>query len=425
MRNKIITLMVLITFAGIGFTQNYPSFPVGERWYFPDARSLSLGGAGSVSLSAPGAMLYNPAALTGISHSLVGEISLSNRKLEERRSYPLYDRFDGILGDGIYAINNNWYLQPEGAAAVSLPLKTIPGLTVALGSFVEVDQDYQYLEEVRKNIFGDSLMAYNRIEYDGTLRRYGMAIAAPLPFYPAVSVGMQMGMLKGSLDYLREVNFLKASLSDQVEQVSRSLDNTPLVFSLGAMYRYSRRISGGLDIALPYTVKYASGNQNNQKLVEEIKYPLRVNVGLEFRARQELQARLNVDFSYEFWSKDAYTSEIGGVIPTTQEFSDVYKLKVGIEHIFFNQVPFRVGMQYRNSFQVRGNTRTLLSAGTGFLGDNWQVDVAGAFSKASYRWPDLFDDALFGGDRSNSSIDDVDETYFFGQISVKYFLDFK
>ncbi|HFE65464.1 MAG TPA: hypothetical protein ENK14_13780 [Caldithrix sp.] len=438
MKNKIAVLFTVLLLVGLSSltAQNYISFPVGQFRQFPDARSLSLGGAGSVSLASPGAMLYNPAALTQIGSTVSAQFSLSSRKLEERRSFPLYDRFDSNVGDGIYAINNNWFLQPEGAVALRIPLSGLEGLTVAVGSFIEIDQDYRYDEEVRKNIFGDPLVAYNEVKYDGTLRRYAGAIAFQMPGVPKLALGFQAGLLDGSLKYLKQVNYIDTSRQDIVYSANRTLNNTPLHFSLGATYRANERITGGFHVFLPYTVEYSATDAAGNELMESIGYPLRLNAGFEYRARQELQARLNMDIGYEFWSSVDYTGvydrtavnnltdQFGVLVPYTQDLSDVFSFKAGIEHIFFNRIPFRVGMQYRNSYQQRGNTSTLLSAGTGFFGQNWRVDAAAAFSKFSYSWPDLFDDTLFGGNRSNSPIDDVDEYYFFGKISLVYNLDF-
>ncbi len=418
-------LLILLLMVSFLLAQNYPSFPVGEYWMFPDARSLALGGAGSVSLHQPSAILYNPAALTGTTGRITAQFTMNVRKMEEHRSYPLYDRFDGVITDAIYALNNNYYYSPEGAVSFRLPFASLPQLTLGIGSFVEIDQNYKYDEEVRENIFGDSLLAYNHIYYDGGLRRYSFALAASMPFLPALSLGIQTGFFSGSLDYNAGITFVRGSRSDSLATAQYRLDGTPFVISLGATYRVNERISGGLDITLPYTITYLTRYNAGQAVQEEIGYPLRINTGWEYRARQILQARLNIDFGYEFWSRSLkYYNPNNPVFNQPREYSDVYVFKVGVEHIFFNKVPFQVGMQYRNSFQHRGTTRTMLSAGTGFMGENWKVDVAGAVSKTQYRWPDLFDDTLYGGDRSNSSIDTVDEYYFFAKISLLYRFDF-
>lgn len=432
--------MFLLLGIGMVFGQSHTVFPIGNYWHFPDARSLSLGGAGSVSLAAPGAMFSNPAALTHMEHPLTAEVSLHTRKMEERRSYPLYDRFDGIVGQGIYAINNNWYIRPQGAVAFRLPLQSLPKLTVAAGSFPEIEQNYSYTEEVRDNIFGDPLVAYNRIKIDGSLQRYGIAVAGALPNFPDLSFGIQAGVLDGSLDYFKKIDSVSAKVEDMVfADVNRSLDNTPVVLSAGAIYRVNNRVTGGVDVCLPYTVKYSATTVTGETMTEEIGYPLKINAGFEYRAQQELQARLNVDIGYEFWSNVNYDvtglemisssslAPFGNVVFYNENFVDVYTVKVGIEHIFFNKIPFRVGMQYRNSYQKKGTTQTLLSAGTGFMNNNWRVDVAGAFNKVTYKREDLFSDKFYVDNpetfQSRTDLDDVDELHFFGRITLSYFLD--
>ncbi len=427
MQKTFLILFLLLMNNDFLLTQNYSSFPIGQSWIFPDARSLGLAGAGTVSLGAPGAVLLNPAALTLVNQSITTNFSLNLHKLEERRSYPLYDRFDSFLLYSTYVLNDNWYTQPQGGVAVRIPWSVIPRLTIALGAFPEIDYHYRYREEVRENIFGDQLIAYNRIEANGLLRRYSIALAGNVPGANKLSVGIQAGMLKGSVDYVSEINYYESQQRVVLNQQQRNLQNTPLILSLGTIYRLTERISVGADVSLPYSLDYSHHIPQQMILSETIEYPARMNAGFEFRAQQELQARLNVDVGYEFWSRTQYSSQIGGNIPTTQEFSDVFYLKTGIEHIFFNKLPFRVGAQYRTSYLSRGTTRTLLAAGAGFMGSNWRVDISGAFNKAVYRWEDLFDDRLYVTDpnfQSRIDLDNVEETYFFALLSLEYFLDF-
>jgi hypothetical protein len=425
MMNKIIPFLLLAAVTLLA--QNYPSYPIGQYWSFPDARALSLAGAGSVSLAAPGAILYNPAALSQINSPLSLDLTIFSRKLEERRSYPLYDRFDSYLVNSTYALNNNWYSWPQGAAAVKLPFLGIPSLTLAAGIFSEIDYRYSYLEEVRENIFGDPLIAYNQIQANGVIKRYSTGLAMDIPTFPRLAVGLQAGFLNGSSDYQVEVDYLNHDEQLIFRDENRKLTNTPLIFSAGSIYQLSERISIGVDFSLPYTLKYDVTLADKGIVQESIGYPFRVNAGFEYRSRQELQARLNADIGYEFWSNRDYNQQTDGAVVTLSEFSDVFYFKTGIEHVFFNQIPFRVGAQYRNSYIRRGISQTLLAAGSGFFNQQWRVDVAGALSKLSYRWEDLFDDKLYMDDpnfQSRSELDTVDETYFFLQISFKYFINF-
>ncbi|MBN2365552.1 MAG: hypothetical protein EH225_06125 [Calditrichaeota bacterium] len=440
--------LILFAAVSISWSQTYPVIPIGQYWHFPDARSMSLAGAGSVSLKSPGAMLYNPAALTQIEHSVTLELSFKGRNLQERRSYPLYDRFDGFLVDATYAVNDNWYSQIQGGVALGIPFYSLPRLSVAVGSYPEIDFRYNYNEEVRENVFGDELIAYNRIEANGLLRRYSAALAAVLPFLPDLSVGMQVGIINGdAVNYEKLADFVQRSQKVIFAQDDRKLDNSPVVLSAGAIYRASERFSLGFHLSLPYKIESSTTNAAGTTFREEAEYPLRINAGMEYRARQELQARLNVDIGYEFWSQTEFYTEMPGVVQTIpfagdskrfSDFTDVFYIKTGIEHIFYNRIPFGVGAQYQvptgvgaqyhlNPTLSRGTTHTLLSTGTGFFNTSWRVDISAAYSKLSYRWEDLFDDALYVNNpnfQSRRDRDSVDETTLFFQISMMYFLDF-
>jgi hypothetical protein len=424
MRYLLFIFPLLLLFSEIT-AQNYPTFPVGQIWDFPDARALALGGAGSVSLATPGALILNPASLVQIDHQLTADVSVNLRKFEERRSYPLYDRFDSFLTNATYAINNNWYPRIQGGIAVQLPGKILPGLILAAGIYPHIDYQYTYLEEVRENVFGDQLIAYNRIKGNGILQRYSLGAASEVPGVSGLTLGIQAGFLQGDVDHSKEINYVDPQDRLEIESQTRKSDNTPIIFSIGSIYKATERISTGIDLSLPYSVSFKS-QVIGEQLNETIEYPLKANVGLEYRARQELQARLNVDIGYEFWSNSKYNTEIGGNVPVSQEFSDVLNIKVGIEHIFYNQIPFRVGAQYRTAYLASGTTQTLLAAGTGFYNGSWRIDLAGGFGRVTYRWEDLFDDALFVSNpnfQSRSELDTVDESTFLVQFSLKIFID--
>ncbi len=413
---------VLLGTASI-WSQNYRAFPIGEFWQFGDARTLGLAGAGSVSLKGATALLHNPAALSRQRTRLSGNFSLRLQKLEERRSFPIYNRIDDITQNGTYAINNNYFPDVQGGLSYHFGQSPIPFLrTVAVGVYQEINQDYRYDEEVRKNIFGDSLLAYNTLKYEGTLLRYSLGTGWGVS--PRLHFGLQVGFLKGDIHKRRSISFVRQPYRSILQRESHQLNNTPIVVSVGGIYDATPRLTIGTYFKFPYTLKYQLTLRNNDSpstpFQETIEYPPMWNVGFEYRASQALQARLNMDFRYEWWSNARYQIE-NNPQNSSFKFEDAISLRAGIEHIFFNQIPFRVGVQYRTSYRDRKTTQTLLTAGTGFFDQWWQIDVAGGFSSLSYKFPDLFDDSLYGGNRSNSPIDDVKENYFFGLVTVKVF----
>jgi len=418
MRFYFFTLLSLFCLVYPGFAQREPIFPVGEFWQFPDARTLAMAGGGSISNTSPAALMMNPATLTRGAHRFNFMASSTARSLGERRSFPIFNRIDDITQKGIYAINDNWFLHFQGAARFRTQIKNMP-VAVAVGVFNELDQDYEYSEQVRENVFGDAPIAVNRIRYDGALTRYSVGAAVQ----PAINMrlGVQIGLLSGNLLRERTIDFLNDPSQSETEINRRNLDNSPIVASFGAVYDVHPHLSIGGHLRLPYSVDYRVQNTVNetqeQAVQESIEYPLQVTGALEYRGRQALRARLNVDITYEFWSNT--NSRIQSDNFPNTNFDDVFIIKTAVEHVFYNQIPFQVGVQFRTSYQDRSTSRTLISAGTGFMGDHWRIDVGGGFSNFNYTFSDLFDDTLYGGDRSLSPIDDVEEKFFFGMITLK------
>lgn len=421
MRKWITIILFNLIFSGIIFSQSYYSFPIGQYWRFPDARTLGLAGAGSISNTTGAGLSLNPAALSKNQLKLALQLTGAVRKLEERRSYPIYNRIDDVIQQGIYVINNNWNPYMQGDLLMGINIGAFPYLkTIAIGLHNELNQDYKYEEEVRENIFGDSLLAYNDIEINGKLNRY--SFGAGFEVSNGLHLGFQTGVLQGDLKDGSSINFVRDGTSDRYFS-QRDLDNTPIVASIGAIYDIDERISVGSHVQLPYKVDYKySDNLLEESGSESIEYPMQLTAAFEYRAQQILQARLNIDFTYEWWSKTKYSFEQQNSMITEENLDDAIAVKVGIEHIFHDKIPFQVGLQYRTSYYNRSLSRTLISAGTGFIGSDWQVDASGGFSKLSYKFPDLFDDGLYGGNRSNNPLDDVEENFFFGLVTLRVYL---
>ncbi|MFQ5582976.1 MAG: hypothetical protein ACE5GL_00900 [Calditrichia bacterium] len=417
MQKRFFLLLSFFLFTGGLFAQTYPVFPVGEYWNFPDARTMGLAGSGSISNPTGAAISLNPAALAKNRMKILGQFTAGTRKLEERRAYPIYSRIDDITQRGTYVVNNNWMPSFQGDIIVGLNTPYLK--TIGFAVHEEINHNYLYEEEVRENIFGDSLLAFNRIEFNGVTRRY--ALGAGFDIGKGVLLGFQLGILQGGLDKDSTISFQQKGFTDVKYYSNRTLDNTPVVFTLGAIYDLNKRISLGSHLQLPYSLKY---NFSDSILTgagkETIEYPTQLTVGFEYRAQQVLEAKLNIDFTYEWWSKTNYSSDDPTSRFRNKTLDDALAIKVGIEHIFHNKIPFQLGYQFRTSYSNRSTiSRSLITAGTGFRGRNWQVEAAGGFSGLDYRFGDLFDDTMYGGDRHLSPIDDVSENFFFGLVTLK------
>ncbi len=420
MRLAVVVKTFLLVLSLNLFGQNLISFPIGDYWQFANARSLGLAGAGSVSNVNGASLMGNPAAMSSNRKGFHVELSSTARNFEERRSFPVFNRIDDIAQQGIYAINDNWYLPLQGSVQYVFDRNSLPFLrTVAVGVFEEISHDYQYFEEIRSRNFDDerNTLAINEIDIEGKLTRYSLGLGFEAT--KQLHFGVQAGMLNGSdINYRQSTTFQgdEPLGTDRLSENQRQLDGMPIILSLGSVYRPTSHSSLGASFQLPCTVDYEVTNVVTSTVQSEsIEYPAQATLGFEYRGQQALQARLNIDLTYEWWSSTGISTD---GTESENNFDDAVVIKSGVEHIFYNQVPFQVGIQYRTAFQNRGATRTLISAGTGFMGSGWRVNVAGGFSKQNYSWPDLFDDALFGGDRSRTPIDTVEEKQFFAMLTL-------
>jgi len=326
----------------------------------------------------------------------------------------------------------------------------------SINSFL--DYNYDYIEEVRSNDFGDYIFSYNTIHSDGNFRNFSASIAAkPIP---NLTVGFSIGALKGEIDQKSGIDPQDNLLNSirQTETNNIVLHYIPFHFILGAIYTVDERLSVGAVIKLPYTVDLkheyllqsndtlninriidrdtlfsknliASTNQDynyeSQNLTEQkLEFPLSLGFGVEYRFKNILEARISADFEYTFWSdfKDDLRKHLN--------YNDTYAIRVGIEHIFFDKMPFRLGFNYQPLKENKQFTKTVITGGVGMIFDNFCIDFAGGFSSLNTNELDLFDDSLFHTTNPprNSTlqqlpIDRVETNDFYGMFELKYYFD--
>ena len=97
---------------------------------------------------------------------------------------------------------------------------------------------------------------------------------------------------------------------------------------------------------------------------------------------------------------------------------------MGIEHIFFDKLPFRVGFNYQPLKENRRYTRSVLTLGVGLLFENFEIDLSGGMESLTTNQSDMFDDGNYPP--LESRVDDTDRVqsnYLYGMIEFRYGLD--
>ena len=79
-----------------------------------------------------------------------------------------------------------------------------------------------------------------------------------------------------------------------------------------------------------------------------------------------------------------------------RDSSDIYEWHLGLEHVFYNNRALRFGFIYRTTPQDKEIAEAAATIGSNIEVGSFNVDLAGKVEWKDYRYPDLFDDGIFG-----------------------------
>ncbi len=413
-------LLVIIISSTAAFAQradfNQMKMRYGDDILFTNARILGLGGAGIAGGNVFNAASLNPALLSAANGAVQFQTGLNLTKISEDRSFPYYDSFVGFNDYGSYTYNEHWYNRFQGTVIMRSSLSFLKEFTFAASVLPFKDMQYDYKEEVRDPVNkSDVLLGYNSVVQNGFL--YQTAVAAAYEITDNLSAGLQIGFLSGEIDSVMNIDPKYTNVMDAAsrEYLIKELDGLPLTTSVGVSYTYNEHLALGFSARLPYAVAFKnrhSSSSDTTTFSQTLTYPARLGAGLEYRFVNALAAKISFDIVYDFWS--AFDDSKN---PT--RFQDTYTIHTGVEHLFFDKVPLRVGFLFGTLRESKDFSRTVLTIGSGFEVQNVKVDIAGGISSMQYYQDDYFADSIYGlGDRSDS--DRVDVTQYFLRIDFNY-----
>jgi hypothetical protein len=405
-------LLVLSLLAVCFFTHEsgaftYFSYPYGEKIGALDARSLSMGGTGVAFQDNAFALGVNPACLSEVKH-FGASSSVQLVKVDEDRAFPYHDSFDGFVGFNTYAMNSHLYGGYAFGVAKNFDQGPIP--TVGVVGYPVYDWKYDYFEEVRDD--NDLFIGNNVMEHRGGIYAISVGLAEKATSW--LSLGAALNFLNG------DGQFESRAFGDTIVALDRQeVDCDGMNVNLGAMAQVSPRIRLGLtyrsEAKLDGTAKLFSKSfsspDSSRKL--ELTYPYSIVMGVEYRPRNDLTARLNFDVEFTKWShfKDAANDAL--------DFNDVWQFSGGLEHRFFLGHPFRFGFRYQPSYQDKEVTTTAVSFGTGFSLEKFHIDFGGEVGTRSWRETDLFPESYYGGVERTGK-DRVKESLLRAMVSIDY-----
>lgn len=139
-------------------------------------------------------------------------------------------------------------------------------------------------------------------------------------------------------------------------------------------------------------------------------YPWEANLGVEYRPRSELQTRVYLETHFARWSR-LRAEPVDTSLP---KLKDVWEIRGGVEHIFFNQIPVRFGFLYQPSPFGHDMAISSFTFGTGFETKGMRIDLGGEMGNREYRQEDIFPDG------SESRMDRVKESLLKFMVTVSY-----
>jgi hypothetical protein len=387
----------------------------GDDALFPDARSVAMGRTRLAEDAGAFTGAANPARLAWIGDPRVA-LGGGVLKLKETRSIPAYDSFDAFLVESIYVLNDEYqYRGGVGVTAAAPAAWNVGALGVGVSFAPERDFQYDYTEEVRDNNSftqpRDQLIALNEVHSTGALD--ALTFAAGFAPDERLAVGASIAVLSGKLELAHSTWFVPAdSLASSTVEVD-GVSGTRV--GLGLSVRPDHRIDAGVTwrgeasvdgdltqsgnaAALAYFA--APGSPGSSV---EITYPQEVGLGLAYRPRAKVMTTVRVEATWTEWSQFSH-----GVWPNLA-LHDVWQLRFGLEHVFYNGFPVRFGFHYVPSPQDDEVAATTFTLGGGLDVGPLRADLAFEAASRDYRFADLFDDGMFGG-TSRTSKDLVDES---------------
>lgn len=452
---KLLTTINLVLISSQAFSFGFNDQAYGSKFEGMNARNLSLGKTSITSDYTPSSLMKNP-ALLGKGSNFKFSIGSYFTGINERRAMPIYDSFDSRTIETTVAKNDDIYYNPYFAMSYGFYLDAIDSkIGLAVGYFPAFSFDYNYTEDIRNND-PFSLSTRDVIIARATRKMEGSIDALSFGFsetFSNISIGASLALYKigGKTKYLERLldttdgknisNDQIIAVQDYEITVTDELSNTPFGLNFGANYDLNERFSFGAFVQTPVEFKFENkkvGFKNTPSDLDTVitlselteitslqnisigseysyKTPLSMGIGTTFKPRNEFNAKVYFDVEMTKWSSintdTTFTGEserniyrstnlyrtVGEdtLLSPVNEFEDTWEFKLGVEYIFENGVPIRIGFDYSPTYYFEDVIYTNVTLGTGWNFGNLTVDVGMSLGQIEYTQAHLFTPTLY------------------------------
>lgn len=338
-------------------------------------RSRAMGGAGTALANGAYSLVDNPGALVLQAKTQV-QLQAFAARASENRFVPIFDTFDSFVDENAVAVNDNGYASAQGGFVLKEWGER--GVVLSAGVFNRYDPRYDYFDELRSTDFNNlDVIVSNRIlETEGVLRAVSAGAAVP--------VGERIGLGAAVNYYFGEITATDAVIDHQGSgssnsQLSRNLDGVSV--TLGATAMINERVTAGLSVETSpqlsddYTERLDGAVISPEESSGDLDLPVRVQGGVAYHPRNALRTTFAADVVFTEWSKirDHLTPDLN--------LQDTWEARFGLEHVFYNGLPGRIGFRYGESYAMNEADQATFTFGFGYLVDRIGVDVAGEVGK--------------------------------------------
>ncbi len=313
---------------------------LGDRVYYTDARSLSLGGISSVIESGS-----NPASLCFVDR-ISGSITPSYTRANEQRGLRVYDSYGNNIGISNIANSTDGNI---GIAATSVVVP-VKGFRAGFQFLPLWDFNYYYRREYRDDFF--QLLKTETHEYTGSIYSVSPMLSFSYKFF---SIGIRQDLIRGRRDAL--ITVVKTDLPDSIIQQNDTYDG--MATGVGVIILPNRHIS----LAYLYSSEHTVDNKGTSA---ELNYPASHTLGCFYQPAARIPTRFYGEYCRE------------------TRPSSVNMYKVGIEHTITQDYSIRYGFCIFPDYEQNAVWTTVLSIGGGYQTKKLHVDIAYSYNKRDY-----------------------------------------
>jgi len=377
-------------------------------------RSQAMGSTGAALYQGSQGLFFNPATLMPETQWGAVDFTLGVSQANEDRLVPLWDSFNSYVDDTIVASNRNRYGTLNGGAILRLPSTA---MALAVGVFDRYDFQYDYYEEFR-NPSGtdpaadrDRIIELRTIGQDGTLRSLSAGYSAEL--FGRMKLGLAAHRYTGEPSReVRQVNYQTSTTT--VTRVEQELDGWG--WSLGGWGQPTERMDIGVSFEGAFSL---DGSQSTLSSVtgspdvttagnRSVDYPGTLRFGAAYHPRNRLRTTFVVEMERRFW--ESLDSPVTSVFGDTLQVQDTWDLRVGLEHVFYTNLPVRFGFRYLQNYADTESERAIYSAGVGYRAAGFAFDVTGLLHRQTSRQEFLFDPSYLSNYRAPGTTEKVEDT---------------